>query len=58
MAEKVPPLVTFGLGALMTLEGSQSRHDSLVSGSESLRVQHSLETNANSGEWGAVAVGF
>lgn len=28
MAEKVPSLVTFGLGALMTLEGSQSRRES------------------------------
>lgn len=47
------PLVTSGLalslclGALMNLGGSLSRGDSLVSGSESSRVQCSLEANAD-----------
>lgn len=38
IAEEVPPLVTFGLGALMILRGSLSRGDSLVSGSKASRA--------------------
>lgn len=55
VADKVPPLVPSGLGALMTPECSLPRSNSLASGSKPSRVQHSSETNANHG--GALAVG-